>query len=788
MIIIHYGNTRGRHGAGRWHRAPWRIKSAAATLVLAVASSGLTVEGTVATAPRAEAMGLAVAATGGYHTCALMPDQSVWCWGQNTVGQLGNGATADSLVPVRVTGLPAATDVAAGEYHTCAVDTAHRVWCWGSNAYGELGNGTTSQDSPVPGQVTGGLLAAQVSAGHEFSCAVTLAQTVDCWGDNNYGELGNGTTTDSSTPVAVKGLTNVLQVAAGYYHACARESNGTLWCWGDNGNGELGNNSTKKKSSVPVIVGMQNVADVAAGNSDTCAIGNAPGDLWCWGWNDIGQVGDGTTTDRHLPTQVAGLASGVQQVSAGLDSTCAIADIPGPAALCWGDNYHGKIGDGTGRTSTAFPSQVFGLQTPASGGPAGEPYQVAAGGQHACAVLTSSVLRCWGYGYYGQLGNGSSLDKFIPTTVIGLPGLSAQSVSAVSAGNTTGCAVTATLNAACWGEAAGDGSPLTAVHTSAVAVQSLPAGGVSEVIAGLGGCALVRTGALATAVKCWGQNTYGQLGDGKTTDQTKPVKVQGLASRPESLSSSGVDACAVVHDGGADCWGLNDHGQLGSNGTANSATAVAVQGLPPGATVAQIAAADDHTCALLTDETVWCWGSNNHGQLGDGSTSDSDTPVAVTGLPAVVAISAGHQFTCAVDNAGNVECWGYNQYGQLGNGSTSDSSTPVLAGGVGLGAVAIASGDESSCAALFSGTVDCWGNNAAGQLGNGSVGGTGTSPAAVSGFNSNGGIGSGQGMSMCALDLGGQANCWGDNTFGELGDGTSGAATDSGTPLAVQGL
>jgi alpha-tubulin suppressor-like RCC1 family protein len=350
--------------------------------------------------------------------------------------------------------------------------------------------------------------------------------------------------------------------------------------------------------------------------------------------------------------------------------------------------------------------------------------------------------------------------------------------------------VTDTLNAMCWGEAVGNGSPLATVHTSAVPVQNLPAGGVSEVSAGLGGCALVRLGGLVTAVRCWGQGSYGQLGDGMTTDRLKPVKVQGLAGRPESVSSSGLDACAVVHGGGAYCWGLNNDGQLGNNSTASSATAVAVQGLPSGASVAQIAAADDHTCALLTDGTVTCWGLNNHGQLGDGSTTSSSTPVPVTGLTGAVAVSAGDAFSCAMDNGGDVECWGWNQFGQLGNGSTSDSSTPVMTGGAGFGATAIASGDESSCAALFSGTVDCWGGNAAGQLGNGSVGGMGTTPAAVSGgsFNSNGGIGSGSGSSMCALDLSGQANCWGDNQFGELGDGTSGGATDSGTPVLVQGL
>lgn len=751
-------------------------------VALATVSSGLSVAGLVTPA---QAIPLPVVTTGGYHTCALMGDQSVWCWGQNTVGQLGDGAPGDSLTPVKVKGLPPALDVAAGEYHTCAVDTSNRVWCWGSNAYGELGIGTTSQDSNVPVQVTGGLLASQVAAGHEFSCAVTLTHTVDCWGDNNYGELGNGTKADSSTPVPVKGLANVIQIATGFYHACAVESNGTLWCWGDNGNGELGNNSTTS-SSVPVIVSMQNVTQVSAGFSDTCAIGNAPGDLWCWGWDDVGQLGDGVTTDSHVPTQVAGLSSGVQQVSVGMDSTCAIANVPGTAALCWGDNNHGKIGDGIQRTFTSFPSQVFGLLTAPAGGPGGTPNQVAAGGQHACVVLTTAVVRCWGYGFYGQLGNGSDLDRFIPAPVIGLPG-PAHSVSAVSAGFATGCAVTDTLNATCWGEDVGDGGALATVHTAATPVVNLPAGGVSQVSATFGGCALVRTGGLATAVRCWGPNNDGQLGDGTTINRVKPVKVQGLAGSPESVTTNGADACAIVKGGGAACWGLNDHGQLGNNTTTNSTTAVAVQGL--GGPVAQIAAADDHTCALLTNETVQCWGSNDHGQLGNGSTSDSSVPVPVTGLTGAVAISVGHSFSCAIDNGGDAWCWGWNQYGQLGNGSTSDSSTPVMAGGTGFGAVAVASGDESTCAALYYGPVDCWGYNGAGQLGTGSVGGGSSTPVPVTGgFTSDGNIGSGQGMAVCALNQGQQAYCWGDNEFGELGDGTSGAATDTGTPTAVQGL
>ena len=523
-----------------WRRQPWcarRARSGVAALMLLVSGTGLTLTGTVVdTGAPASAMLVPMVTAGGNHSCALMPDQSVWCWGQNIAGQLGDGSTANSLVPVKVNALAPAINVAAGETHTCAVTTSSQVWCWGSNAYGELGNGTTSQGSSVPVQVQGGILASQVSGGHEFSCAVTLTNTVDCWGDNNYGELGNGALADSSTPVKVKGLANVTQVAAGYYHACARESNGTLWCWGDNGNGELGNNSTTG-SDVPVIVGMQNVTQVAAGGSATCAIGNAPGDLWCWGDNLSGEIGDGTTTDRHIPTQVASLSSGVQQVSMGLDSTCAIADIPGAVALCWGSNNNGKLGNGIDQAQNSFPSQVFGLQTPPAGGPPGGPQQVAVGGQHACAVLTSAQVRCWGFGFYGQLGTGSGLNRPIPTTVIGLPG-PAGSVSAAAEGNWTGCAVTLALNADCWGQAVGDGTSIMTTHTSATPVKGLPAGGVSQVTTAYGGCALVRTGGLGTALRCWGDNTWGELGDGTTTPRTKPVTVQKLPAQASRRRAS----------------------------------------------------------------------------------------------------------------------------------------------------------------------------------------------------------------------------------------------------------
>jgi alpha-tubulin suppressor-like RCC1 family protein len=350
--------------------------------------------------------------------------------------------------------------------------------------------------------------------------------------------------------------------------------------------------------------------------------------------------------------------------------------------------------------------------------------------------------------------------------------------------------VTSTLGADCWGQFVGDGGSLATMHPQATPVLNLPANSVSQVSAGLGGCALVRTGGLATELRCWGANKDGELGNGNTTDATKAVKVKGLSNSIEAVSNGGVYNCALVHNGGARCWGYNGYGQLGNGTTTSSSTPVAVQGLP--INLARIGTGFDHACALLTDGTVQCWGRNNHGQLGNGSTSDSSTPVAVTGLTGVAQIAVGDAATCALTNAGSVQCWGANAVGQLGNGSTTDSSVPVQVSGLTGGVVAIASSDSAVCAALFTGQVDCWGDNLRGELGTGSVGSPAMSdtPVTVGGFTSNGSISisAGFGATSCALSSSQQAYCWGDNFSGQLGDGTSGNGTDSGTPVPVQGL
>ena len=329
--------NRNQHTA---RRARWRGRTIFCT-ALGLLAPAFAMAGTMAPAV---AMTLPVVSSGGGHSCALMPDQSVWCWGHNNTGQLGSFSGNQSTVPVQVPTIPAAIGIAAGYGHSCAIDTTNIIWCWGSDAFGELGDGTTKYDS-APGQVMS-IKASQVSAGNGLTCAVSLAHKAYCWGDNNYGELGDGTNSDSSTPKLVKGLTGVQAVAAGYFHACALLLSGAIYCWGDNTFGALGDGTTTD-ANTPVLVIEGGATAIAGGFDDTCAILSG-GDLKCWGDNGVGELGDGTDVNALVPTQVSGLTSGVSQVTLGEDFTCALAATPTTTALCWGDaDGHGELGNGS---------------------------------------------------------------------------------------------------------------------------------------------------------------------------------------------------------------------------------------------------------------------------------------------------------------------------------------------------------------------------------------------------------------------------------------------------------
>ncbi len=305
---------------------------------------------------------------GGDHACAATVNNDVLCWGWNAYRQTGSTSSSDQLYPFKVAALNgSAASVDAGGQHSCAVMNSGGIKCWGANSYGQLGIGPSGTSvSAAPLDVVGlGATALAVSTGYLHSCALLSNRTVKCWGHNGYGQLGNNGNADSPSPVDVIGLDgDVSGIAAGWYHNCALHTAGKVKCWGSNSNGQIGNNTTmNQKTAVEVI--SRDALSIAAGGYQTCAV-RTLGKAQCWGKNNYSQLGDNTTTDRWVPVDVQGLYGFVQAI--GTDG----------GLYSWG---------------------------------------------HSCALLSNSKVQCWGNNYWGQLGDGTSIDHKLPAPVVGLEGV-----------------------------------------------------------------------------------------------------------------------------------------------------------------------------------------------------------------------------------------------------------------------------------------------------------------------------------------------------------------------------
>jgi alpha-tubulin suppressor-like RCC1 family protein len=383
--------------------------------------------------------------------------------------------------------------------------------------------------------------------------------------------------------------------------------------------------------------------------------------------------------------------------------------------------------------------------------------------QGACTIVAS------------QAGNGS-FSAAPPITQ------SFSVTSPVSLAGKFSCALNRFGTAVCWGiNSAGQLGNGTTTNSATVGLVTGLSSGVIDVSARNGhACALTTNG----AVQCWGSNTYGQLGNGTTTNPNVPTQVTGLTTGVTAIGTGANHSCAVTSAGAAQCWGLNNTGQLGNGTTTKSSTPVQVTGLTTG--VVGIGGGNNsHTCVLTSTGGVQCWGNNTNGQLGNGTTTQSNTPVPVTGLSSgVVAIAVGGTHNCALTNTGFVQCWGGNTTGQLGDGTTTQANTPVQVTGL-SSVVAITAGGGSSCALTSAGAALCWGDNSSGQLGNGAFSGTSNFPLQVSGLAS-GVVAIAEAASHgCAMTSAGVVQCWGTNTAGELGDGTQ---ANSGIPVTVAGF
>src|SRR5437667_885996 len=538
---------------------------------------------------------------GAFYSCALLQDGTVRCWGQNDLGQLGDGTTTNASTPVAVAGIGGAAALTAGGFHTCVRFPDGTIQCWGRNNAGQLGDpGTTAFQSPTPVRVAG-LTATAVSAGGFHTCALPGDGTVRCWGQNDYGQLGNGTSdpvpdspsTFNPTPVTVSGITTAVAISAGGWYTCALLQNGTIRCWGDNTWGELGNGAVLVSPSptspvtptpTPVTVsGITTAVAIEAGVFHMCAI-LRDGTLQCWGRGEEGRLGNGSTANSSTPVTVSGIAPAA--IAPGAEHSCAV--LRDGTMRCWGDNNFGQLGNGSpqGSFSTTPSGPVTGITTAIG---------ASSGAEHTCALLQDGSLRCWGRNVDGRIGNGTTTDAFTPVAVTGFGGVtwtsSDPTVATIDAnGLATGRAAGTTTITPASGSRSGSttltvasGTPVTRSTLSVVregtgsgAVASRPAGiscGATCSAAYDNGTVVTLTATPANGSTFEGWTGGGCTGTGTCT-LTRPanppvfarfgvpssvtrftlsVTREGSSSGTVTSSPAGIDcgtACAATYDSG----------------------------------------------------------------------------------------------------------------------------------------------------------------------------------------------------------------------------------------------
>ena len=649
--------------------------------------------------------GVSAVATGSHHTCALLNTGAVHCWGSNGSGELGNGSKFNVVVPVPVVGLKAkASAISAGPSYTCALLSDGSVSCWGRGDIGQVGNGGKS-GSAVPVQVVGlkGGVKAIVS-GQAHNCALLSGNSVRCWGYNSKGQLGDGTTKGALTPVVATGLNaGVVALAAGNEHTCALLSTGAVKCWGSGYNGQLGTGKKldQLKPGQAVAAIAADAVGLSSGQYHTCAA-LKDGSVRCWGGNSQAALGDGTLTERLAPVKVVGLPGKAVGITAGQWHTCAL--LQGGGVACWGKNLSGQTGDGKafGNYSLARASVLPAKAT-----------DFDVGNGHVCASLASGKMMCWGLNQFGQVGDGSKEMKASPAEVP----LADGNVISVGLGGEHTCAVQSNGAAHCWGHnkwgRLGDGTEQDRLTPWPVAGLNT---GVVAIAAGLkGSCALLADG----SIKCWGSPGVGKGG----APPLAPQIVKGLGGGAKAISVGGTHACALLASGSVQCWGLDSYGALGTGSVVGAYLLPSqVKGLLSG--VSALSAGYSHSCAVLANGAVKCWGANGAGSIGDGTTIDRFQPVQVLGIAnGGVDVSAGSASSCAVLASGAVKCWGANSYAKLGIGdvATKSSPAPVKVVGITKGAVQVEIGQFLACARLSSGAIHCWGLNQHGGIGDGSA-------------------------------------------------------------------
>jgi alpha-tubulin suppressor-like RCC1 family protein/Tfp pilus assembly major pilin PilA len=588
--------------------------------------------------------------TGWDHTCVIASDDKAYCWGANRSGEIGDGTKTQRTSPVAVNTAGALNgktikSISAGVSTTCVIASDDNAYCWGQNDIGELGDGTIVEKTLPTAVFKTGALGSRplksISTAGWHTCVIASDDNGYCWGSNWAGELGDNTyNASSNVPVAVytggklSGKTlSVLSV--GVYHTCAVTTDSIAYCWGSNARSATAQTLSREEVIAPEPISTSgaikrlSVKSISAGGLASCIIAS-DNNAYCWGKNDVGQLGNNMTSNRLVPSKsvTGALANKTLKTLSLRDQVCATdsSDIP----YCWGESEQGKTG--TGDFMDVFSPKLVDRTGVLNGKTI---KKTAAGGAHTCAIASDDKAYCWGDDYNGNLGAGTNSSSTVPVAVSTAGVLNGKTIKDITAGE---------------------------AHTCVIASDD--------------------------KAYCWGYNGYGQLGDNTFVGKNIPVAVNtaGVLNGKtiKSISAGWEQTCAIASDDKAYCWGQNLAGGLGNNSLVDSSIPVAVNtaGVLAGKTIKALATGNYHTCVIASDDKAYCWGANWRYELGNGTDTNSSVPVAVytNGIlkgRSVKTISSGGDHSCAITTLNEFTCWGSNDNGQLGNNSRVNSSMPV---------------------------------------------------------------------------------------------------------------
>lgn len=598
----------------------------------------------------------------------LRTDRTLWAWGAGYTGQLGDGNFARSSTPIRVGTDATWMRITGGTSHALAIKADGTLWGWGNNSSSQLGTGDTLMRG-VPTQIGTATTWKDVAAHQNTSLAIQSDGTLWGWGGNGYYTIGLGDTTIRTTPTQVGTATNWKSLVQGPISvvSLAIKSDDTLWGWGFSWQGNVGTGTSGPNIYVttPTQIGTAVWKSVSSGNNFNLGV-QSDGTLWTWGYPGNGRLGNNSTSGYVTTPTKIGTATDWISVSAGSLSSYAIKGSGGVRALyAWGTNTSGQLGDGT-TTDVLTPSQV-GTDTSWQ--------TIFSGNSTVMGQKSNGSLWGWGLNYSGELGDGSSIYRATPTQI--------------GSGTSWATACASTL-----------------MQVSMASVSSY-------------NVALKTDGTLWS----WGQNAQGQLGQGNNTNLSTPTQVGALATWSKISCGTGGHVLAIKSDGTLWAWGHNGSGRLGDGTTAQRTSPVQIGALT---TWSKVSAGQGYSAAIKTDGTLWAWGANGSGQLGNGTTTNQTTgPVQIgndTDWAQVVVSNGAYGqsgvHTLAIKTNGTLWAWGANTYGQLGDGTTTQQLSPVQIG-TGTNWANVIIRGKSSFARKTDGTLWSWGDNTQSQLGQG---------------------------------------------------------------------